>query len=810
MRARVRVLYVLVYLAAFLTATCSAEEFKLSLDCLTNWRHMLSLNTYEKRSWIRPFADVPCVRDNFGFTPNPDIEKDVDSRQWLWWACERGENSCKNFAAKCTASDDAFVENSIFYDALAPLYVERSGLRTLYGGRGWRCDICQKGTYRSKDKTKCLTCPSGFIGARFPEDPNSFIPEDVKVATNLVKQQTWPSPSFYVFGCRACSVLNGIPKDGICVPCAATHYQQSSMITVEHPTAGSFSVSVGIACKQCPAGYEFFNKAVNNRETPCRSSDANNCCRPCKENQFSPGGSQCVNFPEQDVGLDSNNAFAAFGASAHRPCRLGEELIYCRNSECDTRYNKGQVGWRTCKPCALSGTKKQFDGTGCGECKDEKKELPTQGKPNECTHCSLCYKLEIVPETVTLHVIPPDMLDKHNLESRFSAGTYLTEKTTAECKLLARRLVYDADGTTLYNDEYRKTIYDSTVYQVPSFHTVIRVLNNCTLKKCSEVCDGIFEYSPGCGPQISNAEDMWVIYGQNKTTLKSVNDQETLKKGLFVTNGPCRVCKTCEKGYYNDECNVYRDGVHPQGMCKSCRTKCDAGEYMHHKDGDGRCDFPLSTRQHTDSLWKVTSNYECRRCPTWVLEKRNDKQFIHTVTACGDRSQYEALGFDINNNLAIQTKSIQNWNEQEKDSAILGAQWKKYRSFMKDLQPYCPELYFYDFSVAGCEMDSLLLYEKDTYTIPNSIPPRNVTVGFRRHNPNCCVLCKEPNPLTDKKGPDWQQCRGNTTTDVQNSYVKRCGRGYWEDRESAQEMDGGNVSVCKKCKTCHEGMILDS
>ena len=314
-----------------------------------------------------------------------------------------------------------------------------------------------------------------------------------------------------------------------------------------------------------------------------------------------------------------------------------------------------KVGWRTCKLCALSGTKKQLDGKGSGECKDEGKELPTQGKLNECTHCSLCYKLEIAPETITLHVIPPDMLDKHNLESRFSAGTYLTEKTKAECKPLARRLVYNADGTTLYNDEYRKTIYDSTVYQVPSFHTVIRVLNNCTLKKCSEVCDGIFEYSPGCGPQISNTEDMWVIYGQNRTTLKSVNDHETLKKGLFVTNSPCSVCKTCEKGYYNDECNVYRDGVHPQGMCKSCRLKCDAGEYMHHKDGDGRCDFPLSTRQHTDSLWKVTSNYECRRCPTWVLEKRNDKQFLHTVTACGERSQYEALGFDINNNLAIQS-----------------------------------------------------------------------------------------------------------------------------------------------------------
>ena len=90
---------------------------------------------------------------------------------------------------------------------------------------------------------------------------------------------------------------------------------------------------------------------------------------------------------------------------------------------------------------------------------------------------------------------------------------------------------------------------------------------------------------------------------------------------------------------------------------------------------------------------------------------------------------------------------------------------------MRDLQPYCPELYFYDFSVAGCEMDSLLLYEKDTYTIPNSIPPRNVTVGFRRHNPNCCVLCKEPNPLTDKKGPDWQQCRGNKAA---NTVIAAC------------------------------------
>ena len=343
------------------------------------------------------------------------------------------------------------------------------------------------------------------------------------------------------------------------------------------------------------------------------------------------------------------------------------------------------------------------------------------------------------------------MLDKHNMNSLFSSGTYLTEKNTAECKPLDRRLVFDVAGVTQFSDQYRKTLKDSTVYAVPPFHTILRELGNCTLKKCSEVCDGIFEYSPGCGPQISNPDDMWVFNGSIRVPLKTVTDVATLQKSMFVTNGPCKICKTCEQGYYNDQCNVYRDGVDPQGMCKECKSKCEDGEYMHHKDGDGRCNFPLSTRQHTDSLWKVASNYECRRCPTWVLEKRDDRQFLHTVTACGERSQYEALGFDMSNNLVNQPKTIQSWNEEKEDRSILGVHWKKYRSFMRDLQPYCPELYFYDLSVAGCEMDSLLLYEKDTYTIPNSIPPRNVTVGFRKHNPNCCVLCKEPNQKTQTR-----------------------------------------------------------
>jgi hypothetical protein len=767
------------------------------------WRYMFTKDHVGMKDFIPIFANVPCVRDKMGYIRDPNPDTDAGLRRNLYLKCRNGDSSCKTLASSCNTLDDVYVHNSIV--------VWDGGSKGFeYGNFYRKCDLCPKGTYRSKDKTQCLSCPGGFVGARFPEDPNSFIPQDVIVATDLVKQQTWPKADYNVFGCRACSVLYGIPKDGSCVPCAALQYQESSMITVEHPTAGSFSVAVGIACKQCPAGYEFFNRAFSNRNTPCRSSDAHDCCRPCKENQFSIGGPECANIPENQVGLYSNNAFAAFGASGHRPCKLGEELIYCRNSECLTRYNKGGVGWRTCKACALSGTKKQIDVTGCVECKDEGKELPTQGKSHECTHCSLCSKLEISLETITLHVIPADMLDKHNMNSLFSSGTYLTEKNTAECKPLDRRLVFDVAGVTQFSDQYRKTLRDSTVYAVPPFHTILRELGNCTLKKCSEVCDGIFEYTPGCGPQISNPDDMWVFNGSIRVPLKTVTDVATLQKGMFVTNGPCKICKTCEQGYYNDQCNVYRDGVDPQGMCKECKSKCEDGEYMHHKDGDGRCNFPLSTRQHTDSLWKVASNYECRRCPTWVLEKRHDRQFLHTVTACGERSQYEALGFDMSNNLVNQPKTIQSWNEEKEDRSILGVHWKKYRSFMRDLQPYCPELYFYDLSVAGCEMDSLLLYEKDTYTIPNSIPPRNVTVGFRKHNPDCCVLCKEPNPLTDKKGPDWQQCRGNTTTDVQNSYVKRCGRGYWEDRESAQEMNGGNVSVCKKCKTCHEGMILDS
>jgi hypothetical protein len=550
-------------------------------DCYKAFSQVMEMDHYTRAWYISSFANVPCVSSMY-------TTGEIQGWEIMMEKCKRGDEHCKQLNTKCSSEDNYWVKNSVIRWR-GPDFPQ--GAES--GNRYRVCELCPKGTYRHKDKKTCTVCPNGFVGAEHGKDDSSlFIPFDVQEATKKTITQTSTPADYLAFGCRACSASEGVSTlTGTyhsCVKCTNFQYQVEIMVTFEHPTAGQLTYEVGMACGSCLYGYEFFNKLANDHLTPCRSAKHEDCCRPCKENQFSSGGPKCQNIPGDEVGIDFNQALVAFGANQHRPCKLGEELIYCRNSECSNRYNAGKFGWRTCKPCSLSGTKIQIAKTGCGECKDEGKDLPIQGNADKCTHCSLCSKLEIKIETVTLHVIPADILDKHNMNSMFSSGTYLTEKTTADCKPLERRLVFDVAGATQFSDQYRKNLQDSTVYAVPSFYTILREFGNCTLKKCSEVCDGIFEYSPGCGPQVFSPDDMWVLSGENKVPLKSVTDVATLQKGMYVTNGPCKVCKTCERGYYNDQCNTYRDGVDPQGVCKLCKSTCGADEYMHHRDGDGR------------------------------------------------------------------------------------------------------------------------------------------------------------------------------------------------------------------------------
>ena len=102
----------------------------------------------------------------------------------------------------------------------------------------------------------------------------------------------------------------------------------------------------------------------------------------------------------------------------------------------------------------------------------------------------------------------------------------------------------------------------------------------------------------------------------------------------------------------------------------------------------------------------------------------------------------------------------------------------------------------------GCDENSLRVYGEESYTVPGSSRKRAYGLGSVQEPNN-------PSSLKDKKSDKWQSCTRNTTCDT-HTYVDKCGRGYWEDKNSIQVVADRNTSLCRKCSTCYEGTRGDT
>jgi hypothetical protein len=211
------------------------------LDCSVAFSEMLRMDHKKVDLYIMSFPNVPCVKN-----------RDTNSK----W------NS-----AGCNSDDDSWAQNSVVRWK-GPDFPEGAE----FNNKHRVCDLCPKGYYRDvADRKSCLKCPGGFVGTRpLLDDTSLFIPVDVKTATEIsLVSQTSPLGNYFVFGCRACSVSEGIPA-GNCVQCKDAEYQLAEQVNFEHPTGGSLKYQVGVKCTTCRLGYEFFNRGASNRKTPCR------------------------------------------------------------------------------------------------------------------------------------------------------------------------------------------------------------------------------------------------------------------------------------------------------------------------------------------------------------------------------------------------------------------------------------------------------------------------------------------------------------------------------------------------------------
>jgi len=668
-----------------------------------------------------------------------------------------------------------------------------------------KCKLCPSGKYMRKRKNNalfqqnsCEDCPRGMISARVTDDAKLFIPDDVKKLTEqYFSNAVFPAVDYMAFGCRACSVQTGVPKDNVCTQCqqnAAKQYEQyqyAEKVPIGSASLGFFLV-VGTECRFCPPGYEYYNRKAGSDKTPCRSMNGVlDCCRICLPNSFSAGnGARCQKI---DVTQASTTSY---GATAPKSCGVGEELVYC--SVAGMCMSTPKIGWRTCKSCSDTETSRaDISKPGfCKECVSEGQHLVDKTTFNTCKQCSTCDGLQIFSSEHVLHTIPDNTEIRESIVAWGENGValqlldfkYKTEKITAKCNPLSRRTIQNNVFSDV--DVYRPRQDKMDTAIVPLFHTLVRTEANCTLTSCDKVCTTRFYYSPACGPQEVDLTKIWVLHNSlvKQYTTLSDTDKQTQ---LYVQHGPCQMCRPCVKGMYNAKCNVYGSGLDPEGVCDSCLTQCPAGFFMYHSDKEAGCHAPPDIFKHGNTdLWKITENYNCQKCPTWV----RDSDKIYIVTACGVTEKYRGWSWDSNSNLVSAQIPVQysNW---EQDYKLLGESYKNYRSFARDLVAYCPVAYFYDERIAGC---SLSEQQPQIYTIPGTAG-RTVSIGYSEYNPNCCKPCTTCSHSKKKDTSNWKACMGDSVVNSQDFCVDRCGAMYWENATARE---------CRRCSTCDSGFLV--
>jgi hypothetical protein len=676
-------------------------------------------------------------------------------------------------------------------------------------GKGQRkCKPCDPGTYISKDKKKpkfqqitCKPCPKGFVSASITEK-KLFLPQDViDLTKEHVPHVVFPAASYELFGCRACPTSEGVgtANKNVCTDCqrnALTKQYEQYQHAEQVRTGTEFLFIVGTECRFCPPGYEYYNWKESSDKKPCRSTDGiTDCCRICIPNSYSAGnGARC-----QPVAANVGT-LTSFGAKEPKKCGAGEELVYCSTAGlCMTSSESRKIGWRTCRSCTLTETTRA-DGEGvCKECALEKMHFGDKKMqpPTVCKQCSSCEQMITTKTEEVLHTIATDEQTVASIKRWESLGEqvrmidykYTTEKVSATCRPLERRSI--RSDTFANFDVYRPKSHTQDVELVPMFYTLVRTTGNCSLTRCADVCRTRFYYSPACGQQETDLTKIWVVHNgllQQYKTLSPAQKQQD----LYVEHGPCQMCQPCVKGEYNHMCNVHMNGVNPVGSCQRCLTECPAGFFMYHSEKEAACHVPSEIHKLANNLWQINENYVCQRCPTWV----RDADKIYLVTACGITVKYTGWSWDDNSNLVPKEKDV-SYSNWETDFAQLGDTYRNYRSFMRDLVPYCPVAYFYDEKVTGCNLEQ---QESQIFTVPGTAA-RIVSIGYTMYNPNCCKPCTTCSHFKKKDTSNWKPCMGDSIVNTQDFCVDRCGAMYWAN-ETASE--------CRRCSSCDSGFLAMS
>lgn len=625
----------------------------------------------------------------------------------------------------------------------------------------------------------CSSCPAGFVRGTWAVPAGSGIEEHVGK----------------MIPCKACLVREGVPKSMACAKCGVDEWQQIAEVSImpyKSAPAGwdgnRRNVLVGMECKKCPAGYQRVQTIDLQGEWSfgqCRGHTFSDCCSQCPVNKFKDSGDSCEFVSKNNVAIAGLN-FVESAASGQRVCNPGERLAVCfHGSHCVYQITPS---WKTCLPCSLDQTTRSSHTSGCPACRDEKKDLVDPTDSRKCTSCSMCTELttDSIEEALQIH-----------------AGFYLIQnaytvlKVLASCTPLQRRKLQKLDGQLRIDgtDHWRPEGQTRGVV-LPAWQFLDRTQGTCVKKSCVDACPGRFQYSNGCGVDTAVAL-VWVRspdgnlfqFGQLRA-----GDVSDASQWNVLTEGNCQFCTACNAGFYNNGCNKNYENA-PAGACKPCMTQCPSKYFMLHPERDAGCHDPPLNHLAPDGSGKfqILDDYTCVACPTWVRLGEE----ISVVSACGlykAGDTYEHYSSQMEGATIKKTlKPVQ--EEPHASSQIAGVERRNFRTFINNLQNYCPPRFFFNTRAPGCDF----IDRGEEFELHSKV---RVFMGYEAYAPQCCNQCTECaqfSATTKKDLSSWKECTGKTITDVQNKCVDKCVLGYWQDGDA-----------CRRCTTCYDGILADT
>jgi hypothetical protein len=407
----------------------------------------------------------------------------------------------------------------------------------------------------------------------------------------------------------------------------------------------------------------------------------------------------------------------------------------------------------------------------------------------------------------------------------FDASNFKQKILTVECKPLPKRSltvlgdVVIIEGQDMYRKkvdavlqetQYRNKYMSHTAEVVPAKNTVLHTLRtdgeDCALMHCHEVCnDFAYQYSKGCGPTYyeqafvqrtdADDQDFYLLSEANRDLL--FGSPATLESWTLVHQGVCVYCQDCQPGHFNELCNDYSQDK-PEGECQMCSQAhdCAGDQYLWHPDGEKGCEPPATSSKYIELLdgtirVRVTSNYQCKTCASFFIEKTDKGERIYVVGGCGQQAMYEHYS-TLQHGVYANDAAIEVLDEDGDNI---------YRAVVTKL-PYCPPGFYYnenadrlcslqDHRNKAAENDRVYVYEQAYRGFKQN---GDVWESFCCQE---CITCSSTN-FERKDLSQYQTCLGDSLQDTQNHCVEKCPYGYYETNNNG-------VPECHVCTDCSCG-----